>query len=133
MRHWLRRQNPLPPQRETSMHELSIAMSIIDGAAEEAARHGFNQVKAVHLKLGPLAGVMKEALLFSYEIACAGTLLEGSRLLIEDAPVIGFCPMCRDQRAAESMQRFACADCGTLMPDIVSGRELLITALETEQ
>ena len=33
------------------MHELSIAMSIIDLAQEEAQQRGV-QVKAVHLKLG---------------------------------------------------------------------------------
>ena len=46
------------------MHELSIAMSIVDMAQEEAERHGGVQVQAVHLKLGRLAGVVKEALFF---------------------------------------------------------------------
>jgi hydrogenase nickel incorporation protein HypA/HybF len=39
------------------MHELSIAMSIVDMAQEEAERHGGAQVQAVHLKLGRLTGV----------------------------------------------------------------------------
>ena len=43
------------------MHELSIALSILDLAAEEAGRRG-GRVVAVHLKLGPLSGVVKEAL-----------------------------------------------------------------------
>lgn len=66
------------------MHELSIALSIIEGAEEEAQRQGGARVCAVHLKLGPLSGVVKEALLFSYELACEGTSLEGSRLVIEE-------------------------------------------------
>jgi hydrogenase nickel incorporation protein HypA/HybF len=37
------------------------------------------------LRLGSLAGVAREALLFSYGIACEGTSLEGSRLLIDEA------------------------------------------------
>ena len=41
------------------MHELSIALSILDLAAEEAERQG-GRVAAVHLKLGPLSGVVKE-------------------------------------------------------------------------
>ena len=66
------------------MHELSIALSMIDMASEEAVRHGGGRVLALHLKLGHLSGVVKEALTFSYEIACQGTALEGSRLIIEE-------------------------------------------------
>jgi len=47
------------------MHELSIAMSIVEMAQEEAAQRGC-QIDAVHLKLGALSGVVKDALLSSY-------------------------------------------------------------------
>jgi len=66
------------------MHELSIALSMIDMASEEVARHGGGRVTALHLKLGHLSGVVKEALTFSYEIACQETPLEGSQLIIEE-------------------------------------------------
>ena len=60
--------------RSRAMHELSIAMSIVELAEEEAERRGV-QVNAVHLKLGALSGVVKEALLSSYEMACEDTPL----------------------------------------------------------
>jgi len=68
------------------MHELSIAMSIVDMATEEAERHGATQVDAVYLRLGRLSGIVARALLSSYDLACEHTLLEGSRLQIEDTP-----------------------------------------------
>ena len=43
------------------MHELSIAMSIVELAEEEAERRGV-QVEAVHLKLGALSGVLRNGL-----------------------------------------------------------------------
>jgi len=67
------------------MHELSIAVSIVEIAEEEAARNNATRVQSVRLRLGSLAGVAKEALMFSYGLACEGTSLEGSRLLIDDA------------------------------------------------
>jgi hydrogenase nickel incorporation protein HypA/HybF len=67
------------------MHELSIAVSIVEVAEEEAARNNATRVQSVRLRLGSLAGVAREALLFSYGIACEGTSLEGSRLLIDEA------------------------------------------------
>jgi hydrogenase nickel incorporation protein HypA/HybF len=112
------------------MHELSIAMSMVDMAAEEAASRGGVRVDAIHLKLGPLSGVVKEALLFSYEVACEGTPLEGSRLVIEDVPVLVYCPNCEAETAPASIQRFCCSVCDAPTPQVLQGRELEVVALE---
>ncbi len=114
------------------MHELSIALSIIELAEEEAAQHGGAQINAVHLKLGRLAGVVKEALLFSYELACEGTGLEGSRLVIEEIPIVVFCHTCEVQRTLESMQWFVCPECKSPVNEILQGRELQVTAMEIQ-
>ncbi|MEO5904134.1 MAG: hydrogenase maturation nickel metallochaperone HypA [Gemmatimonadaceae bacterium] len=113
------------------MHELSIAISLVEIAEEEAERLG-GKVIAVHLKLGPMAGVVKDALLFSYEIACQETALEGSRLVIEDTPLIVFCPQCRTNRVLGSPQLLRCFECGTPTPEVVGGRELQMVAMEVE-
>jgi|SRR5215470_2553023 len=112
------------------MHELSIAMSIIEGATEEALRHGGVKVSAVHLKLGPLSGVVKDALLFSYELACEGTALEGSRLVIEEVPATVFCPSCAVESALTSIQRVCCPICGATAAQVAGGREIELVALE---
>ncbi len=115
------------------MHELSIAVSLVEMAAEEARRRGEVRVTALHLKLGPLSGVVKDALLFSYDVACSGTALEGSQLVIEDVPVVVYCGQCLAERELESVQRFCCPVCGTLTPDLVRGRELELVAMEIEE
>jgi hydrogenase nickel incorporation protein HypA/HybF len=112
------------------MHELSIAMSIIEGAYREAMIRGGAQVHAVHLKLGPLSGVVKDALLFSYELACEGTPLDGSELIIDEVPVVVYCPNCETDKTLDSIQRFCCPTCGTLTPNVVSGKELELVAIE---
>jgi hydrogenase nickel incorporation protein HypA/HybF len=68
------------------MHELSIATSIVEIASEEAVRQGGARVAAVHLKLGTLSGVVREALLFSWDLACEETPIAGAELAIEEAP-----------------------------------------------
>jgi hydrogenase nickel incorporation protein HypA/HybF len=114
------------------MHELSIAMSIIELAEEEAARRGV-QVEAVHLKLGALSGVVKEALLSCYEMVCDDTPLQGSRLIIKEVPVIIFCPRCRAERPLSSIQLFCCPECDTPCSEIVHGKELEVVALEIKE
>jgi hydrogenase nickel incorporation protein HypA/HybF len=66
------------------MHELSIAMSIVEAAEEALARHGGERVRAVHLQVGPLSGVAKEALMFSFGLACEGTTVEGATLVVAE-------------------------------------------------
>ncbi|MGD0269465.1 MAG: hydrogenase maturation nickel metallochaperone HypA [Candidatus Sulfotelmatobacter sp.] len=114
------------------MHELSIAMSIVELAEEEAARRGV-QIEAVHLKLGALSGVVKDALLSCYEMACDETPLQGSRLIIEELPVIIFCTTCQAQHPLNSIQLFCCPKCGTPSDLIVQGKELEVVALEIKE
>src|SRR5436305_1012231 len=113
------------------MHELSLALSILDLVAEEAERHG-GRVTAVHLRLGPLSGVVKEALLSAYDLAREGTGLATADLVIEEVPLVAYCPACAVARTLESPQMLCCPDCDTPTPEIVSGRELEVVALEME-
>ena len=112
------------------MHELSIAMSILDVVQEESARHGDARVIAVHLKLGELSGVVKEALLASFEMAREGTPLDGCKLMIEDVPIVIDCAKCGDKRSVVSVQQMCCATCGTPAEKIIRGRELEVAAME---
>ena len=124
---------PTRGDRGDVMHELSIAMSIVEMAEEAAVERGGTQVHAVHLRLGRLAGVVKDALLASYEMACEGTSLDGSRLVIEEVPIVVYCPACLVERTLDSMQWFACPECRSPVSEIVHGRELQVVALEIQE
>lgn len=113
------------------MHELSIALSILDIAGEEAERRG-GQVVAVYLKLGPLSGVLKEALLSAYELAREDTALARAELVIEEVPLVVHCAACAADRALPSCYELRCPTCGAPTPEVVSGRELEVRALEIE-
>ncbi len=112
------------------MHELSIAVSMIDQILEESESRGGLDVQAVHLKLGTFSGVDKAALLFSYELACDGTPLQGSRLVIETIPLVIHCAVCRVDRSPPSLYELCCPECQTAAQTIVSGREIEVASLE---
>lgn len=111
------------------MHELSIAYSLIELAEEEAGKQNV-KVEAVYLKLGALAGVVKEALLFSFEVASQDTRLEGCKLVIEDVPVVIFCSSCQAERMLEPVRALCCPVCLSASGDIRQGKELELAALE---
>src|SRR5580693_5976194 len=112
------------------MHELSIAMSILDAAEEEVERRGSPQLEAIHLRLGPLSGVVKEALLSAYELAREATPFQSSRLVIQEVPIVVFCSKCDAERPVRSMQDFCCAECNTPTSKLIHGKELELAALE---
>jgi hydrogenase nickel incorporation protein HypA/HybF len=114
------------------VHELSIALSILDLAAEEAERLDGGRVAAIHLRLGPLSGVVMEALVSAYELAREGSGLESADLVIEEMPLVAYCAACAGPRTLASVQELCCPDCGEPTPQIVSGRELEVVALEVE-
>jgi hydrogenase nickel incorporation protein HypA/HybF len=114
------------------MHELSIALSIVDAAAEGMRRSGGGRVVAVHLRLGPLAGVVRAALESAYELAREGSPAADSVLVVEDVPLTAYCSMCAAERPIASVQRLACPDCGAPTPEVIHGRELEVVALEIE-
>ena len=114
------------------MHELSIAMNLIDIACEESRARNDAVVHAVHVKVGQLSGVVSEALCSAFEIAREQTVLAETRLVIEDAPVKVDCPTCGGEQLADSIQSLHCSVCGTIAPDITQGLELEVVALELE-
>jgi hydrogenase nickel incorporation protein HypA/HybF len=112
------------------MHELSIALAIVEAVEEEAGRHG-GRVRAVHLRLGALSGVVEEALRGAFELARQGTPLSDAELLIEPVAATALCPDC-GERPVVSVQDFRCSSCGGPAGEVVRGRELEVFALEVE-
>src|ERR1700678_2595388 len=111
------------------MHEQSIALNILDVAANVAAKQNA-RVVAVHLRLGPLAGVIKEALQSAWARVRGGSGLAGSRLETVETPLVIWCPKCEADRSAISPQDLHCAECGAPAKRVVTGRELEIMTLE---
>ena len=114
------------------MHELSLVASIVDSVTESLVAYPGAQVKEVRLRVGALAAVEQESLLFCFGIATEGTALEGSSLVIKHLPVVVYCAQCKQNSELQSLQSFRCTHCGTLTGELVQGRELEIEDIEIE-
>ncbi len=112
------------------MHELSIAYSLVRIATQAAQEAQISHVDAVHLQLGVLSGVVQDALLFGFDIAAEDTPLAGSRLLIEEIPIVIFCQQCDANRTLDGVQSFRCPVCQQPSAHIVQGKEMQIVSLE---
>jgi len=98
-------------------------------AIERAAAAGGERVIAIGLRVGPLAGVVPEALELAFEVVIEGTRAAGARLAVESTPIVCRCPVCRRDFRPPGMV-FACPLCGELSDDVRNGRELDLAFVE---
>lgn len=114
------------------MHELSVALSLLEGVNEEAARAGISRVRAVHVRVGALSGIACDALRFSWELACEDTIAAGSALRIEHVPLVVDCERCGEAEPLPGAG-LVCPYCHQAAPTIVRGRELHLVAMEVPE
>lgn len=112
------------------MHELSVATALVAQAEKAARAAGVEHVVAVRLRLGRLSGLVPESLVYSFEIASAGTTVAGARLDIERVEPMIWCPQCEAAVTLASPTRFRCPRCDTPSADVLAGRELELRSLE---
>lgn len=115
------------------MHEMSIALAVIGQVEEAAERAGdITAVRSVRLQVGELAGVVPDALSFCFELACAGTVLEGAELVTDAVPGRARCAPCAHEWAVGMPPLLTCPRCDGATTDLLAGRELRIVSVRWE-
>lgn len=66
------------------MHEFGIAMSILAAVDKEMARHAGARALKIGVRIGPLAGVDREALAFCFQAAAEQEQRPGLELEVQD-------------------------------------------------
>ena len=109
------------------MHEMSVALAVVDQVEQAAPSGGGVGVESVRLEVGELAGVVPDALAFCFELACAGTVLEGAELITRSVPGTARCGACADVWDVGMPPQLICPACGDAAADLISGRDLRIS------
>jgi hydrogenase nickel incorporation protein HypA/HybF len=110
------------------MHELSIAMSIVDLAEEEARKANASSISKIELELGTMAGIDSDALLFAWDAVIQGTMAGQAELVINPIKAEAHCLECGKDFPAEHFLA-QCPDCGSYRYQITKGKELRISSL----
>jgi hydrogenase nickel incorporation protein HypA/HybF len=111
------------------MHELSIAKAIVDSGIQHVKQG--QKVLSIHIKVGVLSGVVKEALEFAFPEASQGTVFENSRLEVEKVALVLFCKKCHKLTRSEDIV-ILCQHCYDTEVEIKEGKEILIQKMEVE-
>lgn len=109
------------------MHELSICGSIAEIVSRRA---GNRQVRVINVRIGQLRQVVPDTLAYCWELVCADTSLEGSRLDVERVQARLRCHGCESEAEIGDLPIFLCARCGGANTEVVAGEEFLITSVD---
>ncbi len=114
------------------MHELSVALEVLDIAEREARKAGARGVREIRLRVGDLAGVETGSLLFSFDaVKGEKELTREANLTVVRVPVKVRCTPCDDTFTAEGRAPLVtCPRCGGFETHLLEGRELSILDLE---
>ncbi|MBT3302927.1 MAG: hydrogenase maturation nickel metallochaperone HypA [Bacteroidetes bacterium] len=110
------------------MHELSIAMNIVEIAEEEAQKAGSTKIKKIELAVGKLSGVVYEALDFALKEAVKNSMLEEAEILIHEIEGESKCLKCYHIFATENIFDI-CPKCNHTQCETIQGKELKINSL----
>jgi hydrogenase nickel incorporation protein HypA/HybF len=109
----------------STVHELSIAQSVLDAVCTRAAGR---TVHSVRMRVGALTAVVPDAMRFCWALAAEGTVADGSRLDIDERPAAATCRNCG--AAVTTTDRIMLCPCGSADLEITAGRELEIVSME---
>lgn len=113
------------------MHEMSIAINVVEIAEETARKENAKKINEITLELGVLSGVIPDALEFCFESACKGTMAEGAKLDLIQLPANAFCEKC--QFPFQSNEMVAnCPQCNELIINVQGGRELRVKSINVD-
>jgi hydrogenase nickel incorporation protein HypA/HybF len=114
-----------------SVHELSVAQSLLDIILDESKRHGLERINKVKLQVGEFASIVPDSLTFCFDLVCRDTVAEGAVLEIEPVDLTARCDKCDLSFKVEKYE-FFCPRCGEPASKLLSGRELTIMSIEGE-
>lgn len=125
------------------MHEYGITARIIGSALRAAEQNNATVVARVDLRIGELTFLDPRQVKLAYEVLTKGTLLEGSRLCIEQSKGLVECSDCGVTREVgmrfsddprefpDFMPLLCCPQCKERM-SIRSGKECLVKGIAFE-
>lgn len=114
------------------MHELSMAKNILEIVGQHVPKGEERTVESVRLEIGELAGVMPEALAFSFEALIDATAFKGTTLVITRIPITGCCHRC-GTTFSMTIGQFVCTSCKSYDVTVVGGTELRVAEINLRE
>jgi hydrogenase nickel incorporation protein HypA/HybF len=124
------------------MHEVSVVADLIAAIVEELKKYEVISVEEVTIVVGKLTNLGAEQMEFAYEIMSKDTILEGSKLVIEEEEIVLKCEACGydgpakvidlGEEAHYKMPVLSCPECGGEVT-ITAGKSCCVKSAKIEE
>ena len=113
------------------MHEMTIAMNIVDIVCQKAGDEKARKINSVELEIGELSGIMIDSLEFCFEAACKNTIANSAELHVNKIEAEAYCKSCEIKFKMES-DFTPCPNCNDFNFEIVKGKEFSIKSFNID-
>lgn len=110
------------------MHEMSIALSMIELAENQARQHHAHEIEEIEIEIGELAGVELQSFAFALDSSVKNTILSNARIVRHDIPGEGRCGDCENYFPMPE-RFYPCPFCGSYAVAIIKGKELRVKSI----
>jgi hydrogenase nickel incorporation protein HypA/HybF len=107
------------------MHEIGVARQVVHTIENFAAENGVTKVEEIVLDIGELSLIIPKYVEEIYPVATQGTILEGTKLVMNVIPGMAECDDCDEIFNVIEHEGY-CPNCGSFEKTILSGKDFLI-------
>ncbi|MFX0082064.1 MAG: hydrogenase maturation nickel metallochaperone HypA [Candidatus Hodarchaeota archaeon] len=123
------------------MHEFSFAYNIFKVAEATALKYNAKKITEVILEIGELTLIVPELLQRSFDMATAGSIAEGAKLIIKMLPGKIKCRDCNKNSEVTltkdaqltGLQLFQCSHCHSNNTEIIEGKKANVKNIKIQE
>ncbi len=113
------------------MHELSIALNIIDIVNDTFAKAKAERVNDIELEIGKFSGIELNALEFALQTSMTDIHLKNAKVEIITLDGKGICKNCKNEFIMKTLYD-ECPVCKSFDVDIIEGQELKVKSINVD-
>jgi len=110
------------------MHEMSVAIALLDRVIDEARRGGLQNVTRASVEVGALQSIEADLLREAFSAAAEGSLAHGATLEVTLGKAQARCLAC-GHSFRPTYRDYCCPSCGKAEVKVESGRETFLLSL----
>ena len=115
------------------MHEVAIAMGMVEELLRIGRENNAKRITAVSLKIGKMSGIVTDSLKFAFDaVKLEHPALLTAEVTINEVPLIYKCNDCERPFDTDNFYFPACPECKSYNLELISGEEQDIENVELE-
>lgn len=113
------------------MHELSLAINIVEICEQTALQNNASVITSLTLDVGKLSGVVMEALETAMESAITNTIMQNATIHYNLIQGMAQCAECGNKFDVVEIYE-ECPVCNSYKSSIIAGKELTVSSIDIE-